>query len=276
MAILILVQRLLHNVGRILAHEVAAASLVLAGHRRGVLRRTGHNRRQVVGTEVRLELLEDSEDDSNLVFLLKLFERRGLDPFEVQALVPAGIFGRVSKNVRCGVEQVVEELGHQKGGALVLLTAHRHLALEVDVLRLQKLGLVLRLRELLFDFLQLLLKELDEVVVRLRAISRCKRFLLLVATLAGEAGHSWLRTVIHRGDVLLRLEILHLLFVALDDLLEVVRPLGQLLLDIHVDLNVLLQLIDFRFVVVVLSEQRLGLLGLKLELLRQLAILHDR
>lgn len=53
------------------------------------------------------------------------------------------------------------------------------------------------------------------------------------------------------------------------------RPLGQLLLDVHVDLDVLLQLLDLLLVVVVLSQQRLGLFGLKLKLLRQLAILHD-
>lgn len=120
-----------------------------------------------------------------------------------------------------------------------------------------------------------MLKELNQVVVRLGCIGS-RKLLLVVAALC----HSYnrrLSTILIDCclDLFGRLEILHLLFVALYDLLEEVGPLCQLLLDIHVDFDVLLQLLDFLFVVVILGQQRFRLLGLELKFLRQLAILHD-
>lgn len=53
------------------------------------------------------------------------------------------------------------------------------------------------------------------------------------------------------------------------------RPLGQLFLDFLVDVDVLLKGLDLLAELVVLDKQILSLLRLELELLCQLAILHD-
>ena len=57
------------------------------------------------------------------------------------------------ENVRRLVQQVVEVLGHEEGGALVLLAREAHLVLQVEVVRLKQLVLLLRLRQLLFNLL---------------------------------------------------------------------------------------------------------------------------
>ena len=69
------------------------------------------------------------------------------------------------EDVGSAVEQVVEELGHQQGRSLVLLTRQAHLVLQLEVVRLEQLVLLLRLAQLLLDFFQLMLEEVDQVVV---------------------------------------------------------------------------------------------------------------
>lgn len=120
------------------------------------------------------------------------------DPLDVQVHLWVGI-----EDIRRRVEQVVEELGHQKCCPFVFLAAQAHLTLEIKVFMLQQLSLVLRLHELLLDVFQLLLKELDQVVVRLGTVGRRELALLVAALLRSESSNRRLGTI--GSDLLLSL-----------------------------------------------------------------------
>ena len=72
------------------------------------------------------------------------------------------------------------------------------------------------------------------------------------------------------------LGVLELFLILLDDLVAEVTSLGELLLDLLVQLQILLQRLDLRGHRPILVYQILGLLRLKLQLTRQLLVLLDR
>jgi len=57
------------------------------------------------------------------------------------------------ENVRCRGEHVVEEVGEEEGGALVLLAGEVHLVLQLHVVRLEGLVLALSTGKLLLYLL---------------------------------------------------------------------------------------------------------------------------
>ena len=71
------------------------------------------------------------------------------------------------EDVRRLVEQVVEELGQQKGSPLVLLFGDLHLLLDLQVVLLERLIFHLGSRKLLLDFFELVLQEVDQIVILL-------------------------------------------------------------------------------------------------------------
>ena len=71
------------------------------------------------------------------------------------------------------------------------------------------------------------------------------------------------------------LELVHLLFELLDDLLTEMRSLSKFLLDLLMDFDVSLQSLNLCLHFVVLEEQLLSLLGLILELSGELVVLEN-
>ena len=115
-----------------------------------------------------------------------------------------------------------------------------------------------------------MLQEVNKVLILL--VGSCIKLIgaSLTSSIGGSsvAHHRWLVSFIG-------LELFDLLLQSLDDLLAEVGPLGQLLLDLLMDLDIPLESVDLCLHLAVLVEQLLGLLRLVLELSGQLMVLQD-
>ena len=210
--------------------------------------------RQVVCAQVRLQLLEKHEDQSDLVLLVEALNRSLFDLLQVQMHVLVAF-----KDVGRLIEDVVEELSHEESRSLVLFTGDIHLVLELHIVGLKQLVLILGPGELLLDLLELVLQEVDKVLILLVGSG----IELIGASLTSSIGSS--SVAHHRGLVsLLSLELFDLLLQSLDDLLAEMGPLGQLLLDLLMDLDIPLKCVDLSLHLAVLVEELLGLLRLVL------------
>ena len=91
------------------------------------------------------------------------------------------------------VQEVIKELSHQEGSSLVLLSAHVHLVLKLNVVSLEQLVVVLGSLELLFDFLELVLQEVNQVFIGL-VVSGFRSDVALgpPALVTRDASHCWM------------------------------------------------------------------------------------
>ena len=135
------------------------------------------------------------------------------------------------QNVWSLVKDVIEELRHEKGCPLILLSGHIHLVLKLYVVTLEELILTLGSLELFLDLLEFVLKEIDEVLVGL-VVGNQRGIATIALPLSLAAHNGW--SVL----ILLALKILNLLLQPFDDLLAEVTSLSKFLLDLLVNLNV--------------------------------------
>ena len=151
------------------------------------------------------------------------------------------------QNVWSLVEDVVEELRHEKGCPLILLSRHVHLVLKLYVVTLEELILTLGSLELFLDLLEFVLKEIDEVLVGL--VVGNQRGIATIALPLCLAAHNG-RSVL----ILLALKVLNLLLQPFDDLLAEVTSLSKFLLYLLVNLNVSLHGINLSLHLAILVQ----------------------
>ena len=115
---------------------------------------------QVVGGEVRLQLLEQDEHECDAVLLWQLLKWCLFDLLNIEVQVSVGL-----KNVGLRVQHVIEELCKKKCSTLVLLLRRVELALKILMFEEKRVVLLLLHDEILLLLLQLLLHEVDQVVI---------------------------------------------------------------------------------------------------------------
>ena len=115
---------------------------------------------QVVGGEVRLQLLEQDEHECDAVLLWQLLKWCLFDLLNIEVQVSVGL-----KNVGLRVQHVIEELCKKKCSSLVLLLRRVELALKILMFEEKRVVLLLLHDEILLLLLQLLLHEVDQVVI---------------------------------------------------------------------------------------------------------------
>ena len=188
------------------------------------------------------------------------------------------------------VEDIIKELCEEQSGALVLLLSLVELALQALMLLQQCVVLLPLYNHVTLLLLQLLLQEVDQVVIALSKLvaegavpaSRVRRSIdhhvIIPLREAGRMGAHGTRSAHHSLwtlDLVERLCVGELLLEPLDHFLAEVASLGELLLDLLVDLDLALVRLDLRLHLVVLEDEDLGLLRLVLKLGRQLMVLED-
>ena len=194
------------------------------------------------------------------------------------------------QDVGSRVEDIIKELCEEQSGALVLLLSLVELALQALMLLQQCVVLLPLYNHVTLLLLQLLLQEVDQVVIAFselvaeRAVpaSRVRRSIdhhvIIPLREAGRMGAHGTRSA-HHGlwtlDLVEGLCVGELLLEPLDHFLAEVASLGELLLDLLVDLDLALVRLDLRLHLVVLEDEDLGLLRLVLKLGRQLMVLED-
>jgi len=116
-------------------------------------------------TEVRLQLLKQNKHKSYFVFLLQLLKWRLLDTIQVQVQIAVRL-----NDARLRVEQILEEVGKNKRGALVFLSRSVKLVLHLVVFALEMLIVRMLRLEILLVLLQFALKESDQLFARLELV----------------------------------------------------------------------------------------------------------